>query len=453
MAFAARAFGLGTAVVAMIFQPRRRWRWVARPAALGSTEEEGLWYLACEAGEDVQAKFEWAWRSRRPMVARKCVDVSWFGPDMVDEVAGLSLESDVASRLVLEHGSTVERGPFAEDRFDQLKPQNWTVLVNDVEMLLPRVATAANELWSGLLAGAGWARDDVMVSLAARGGGVGPHVDSSDVVLLQAAGRRRWSLERWPVTKHEAQQRRDETRQANCLSNFSPALHFTLEPGDFLYVPAQLPHDGVALTSDPLCATISLGFRSMTSVDLATGWIDAFAFWDDENTQQYDMLAGVVHTEPRGIPSEALDNVKAGILAAIERKLDDTLPEFLGETLTAPRDPALNRDAFAWNALLADSLNADIVHDATATSIEDNSVLCRAPGARFAFHDSSSNIRLFVNGKASRQLHPDLTPLVRSLCMSEQLCVRQIRPFLSEEAIILLDYLLENKYLIALRLL
>lgn len=387
------------------------------------------------------------------MVARQCVDVSWFGSEMADEVAGLSLESDVASRLVVNYGSTVERGPFLEDRFTQLKPHNWTVLVNDVETLLPRVATAANELWSGPLAGAAWARDDVMISLAAQGGGVGPHVDGSDVVLLQAAGRRCWSLERWPVTKREAQQRRDETREANCLSNFSPAIHFTLEPGDFLYVPAQLPHDGVALTSDPLCATISLGFRSMTPVDLATGWIDAFAFWDDEAVQQHDVLAGVMHTEPRGIPSDALANVKAGILTAIERKLDDTLLEFLGETLTAPRDPALNRDDFAWNALLADSLDAELIHDATASSIEGNFVLCRAPGARFAFHDSSTDIRFFVNGKASRQLHPDVIPLIKRLCTSDRLYFRQIRPYLSEEASNLLDHLLENKYLLALRLL
>ncbi len=38
--------------------------------------------------------------------------------------------------------------------------------------------------------------DDLMISYASDGGGVGPHFDSYDVFLLQAQGRRRWSIGR-----------------------------------------------------------------------------------------------------------------------------------------------------------------------------------------------------------------------------------------------------------------
>jgi 50S ribosomal protein L16 3-hydroxylase len=38
--------------------------------------------------------------------------------------------------------------------------------------------------------------DDLMISYASDGGGVGPHFDSYDVFLLQAHGRRRWRIGR-----------------------------------------------------------------------------------------------------------------------------------------------------------------------------------------------------------------------------------------------------------------
>ena len=87
--------------------------------------------------------------------------------------------------------------------------------------------------------------DDVMVSYATPGGGVGPHVDSYDVFLLQGPGRRRWRV---------------GGRTAS-----SP------RPGDLLYLPPGCEHDGVAL--EP-CFTYSIGFRAPRGAELGAAFLD-----------------------------------------------------------------------------------------------------------------------------------------------------------------------------------
>src|SRR5690606_8301567 len=96
--------------------------------------------------------------------------------------------------------------------------------------------------------------DDVMVSWASPTGGVGPHVDSYDVLLLQARGRRRWRIGR------QKDRTFVEGAPLNVLKRFTAEHEFVLEPGDMLYLPPQWAHDGVAEGGD--CMTYSIGFRA-----------------------------------------------------------------------------------------------------------------------------------------------------------------------------------------------
>jgi len=103
------------------------------------------------------------------------------------ELAG---RDDCESRLVVRHGDrwSVEHGPFDRKRFSHLPPRDWTLLVQGLEQMLP----AARQLLSHFNFIPYGRLDDLMVSYAPAGGGVGPHFDSYDVFLLQGPGNGGW---------------------------------------------------------------------------------------------------------------------------------------------------------------------------------------------------------------------------------------------------------------------
>jgi len=180
-----------------------------------------------------------------------------------DDLMALAGRDDVESRLVVRTGSrySLEHGPFARAAFKRLPARGWTLLVqganlhsDDADALLRRFAFIS------------YARlDDVMVSYAAPGGGVGPHFDSYDVFLLQGFGRRRWRYGR------QADLALRPGLPVKILRQFEPAHDEILGPGDMLYVPPNVAHDGIAI--DP-CTTYSIGFRAATNTELAQHFLD-----------------------------------------------------------------------------------------------------------------------------------------------------------------------------------
>ena len=179
------------------------------------------------------------------------------------ELLRLACRDDVESRLVLrERGRwSLAHGPFRATDFTTLPARGWTLLVQGVNL---HVATgdALLRRFSFIP----YARlDDLMVSYAAPGGGVGPHADSYDVFLLQGEGRRRWRTSR----------QRDLALKPGLplklLARFRPDGDWTLGPGDMLYVPPNHAHDGVALDA---CTTYSIGFRAPSTQQLATAFLD-----------------------------------------------------------------------------------------------------------------------------------------------------------------------------------
>ncbi len=179
------------------------------------------------------------------------------------ELFALATRDDVESRLIVRDRSryTLEHGPFRAATFRSLPERNWTLLVQGVNLHDDRADALLRRF-----AFVPYARlDDVMVSYAVPGGGVGPHLDSYDVFLLQGFGRRRWRY---------GSQRDLSLRPGlpvKILRRFTPAHDAVLDPGDMLYLPPAYAHDGVAVDE---CTTYSIGFRAPANVELAQAFLD-----------------------------------------------------------------------------------------------------------------------------------------------------------------------------------
>jgi 50S ribosomal protein L16 3-hydroxylase len=205
---------------------------------------------------------------KKPLLVRSAFR-NFQDPLAPDELAGLACEPEVEARLI-EHkqgwhnGVQVSYGPFEESRFATLGKRNWTLLVQEVNRWVPDAALLL-EPFSFL---PNVRVDDVMVSFAAKGGGVGPHVDSYDVFLLQGKGKRRWRF----GTKKERKPDFVEGLDLRILRDFRPSVDKVLEPGDMLYLPPGFAHEGTAETA---CMTYSIGFRAPRTRELWT----SFAHW------------------------------------------------------------------------------------------------------------------------------------------------------------------------------
>ena len=164
---------------------------------------------------------------QKPLLIRNAF-ADWINPLEPDELAGLACEPEVESRLIIgAQGSwAVEHGPLAEARFAVLGQEPSTLLVQAVDHHVPEVAA----LLAPFRFIPNWRIDDVMVSYATDGGGVGPHFDQYDVFLIQGHGQRRWRVGQL-CDDTSALLPHDELR---LLADFQATDEWLLEPGDSL---------------------------------------------------------------------------------------------------------------------------------------------------------------------------------------------------------------------------
>lgn len=163
----------------------------------------------------------------------------------------LAARDDVESRLIVRDrsGWRLRPGPFKRRSLPGLAQPGWTLLVQGLDLHVD----AAHELLAKFRFVPDARLDDLMVSYATDGGGVGPHFDSYDVFLLQVQGRRRWRIGRLNDPELQA------GVPLKILSNFKAEQEWLLEPGDMLYLPPRWAHDGVAVGE---CMTCSIGFQA-----------------------------------------------------------------------------------------------------------------------------------------------------------------------------------------------
>ncbi|MBO9649527.1 MAG: cupin domain-containing protein [Variovorax sp.] len=269
---------------------------------------------------------------KKPLLIRQAI------PAMVPPIArgdlfDLAAREDVESRLI-RHGTkgwSLRHGPFARRALPSLRQAEWTLLVQGVDLHHQGV----HELLSRFRFVPDARLDDLMISYASDGGGVGPHFDSYDVFLLQAHGTRRWSIGR----------QRDLRLQPNVplkiLAQFEPEETFVLEPGDMLYLPPRYAHDGVAVGGD--CMTYSIGLRSPAAAPLGADLLARIAEARADELQDAVGHAAVHYRDPSQpalqhpaeMPS-ALQAFARDAVLAIMRD-GDMIDRALGESMTEPK--------------------------------------------------------------------------------------------------------------------
>jgi 50S ribosomal protein L16 3-hydroxylase len=314
---------------------------------------------------------------RKPLLTK--LAGAFDNPISPEELAGLAMEDAVESRLVRGSGRQLqlEHGPFGEAAFSGEEP--WTLLVQCVDHHVPAVADL-RRLVDFL---PGWQLDDVMVSYATDGGGVGPHYDNYDVFLLQGEGERRWRLGQ----RCDAGEAQRDIDGLKILENFEQQAEYLLGPGDVLYVPPRLAHWGIAVGS---CTTYSVGFRAPRLNDMLGRWTDAALPLLDPEQLYRDGLAA-------GAPGE----LRRESLAAAETQLRELVaavspgPDWFGELVTEPREDAVSYPA--------EPLPAAVAAD---------------PAARIAWCNLGESIAVYANGERL-DAPTAVRPTLEKLCAGE----------------------------------
>ena len=263
---------------------------------------------------------------KKPLLVRQAVP-GVQPPLTRPQLFDLAACDDVEARLVQrrEGAWTVRHGPFARRSLPPVKRPDWTLLVQGVDLHVP----VAHELLTRFRFVPDARLDDLMTSWASDGGGVGPHLDSYDVFLLQVQGRRRWRIGRVPDA------RMVDGIPLKILCNFEPEQEWVLEPGDMLYLPPRWGHDGIA---DGECMTCSVGFRVPCEDDLATDLLQRLSDPDEDDDappRLYRDAGQAAVDRPGEVPQSLLDFARQ----ALNRRLNEpgALELALGEALTEPK--------------------------------------------------------------------------------------------------------------------
>ncbi len=326
------------------------------------------------------------------------------------ELAWLATQPDVESRLIVTERSSqraiyrVEHGPFDAERLGQLPPEDWTLLVQDVDKHLPDFRAYLEQ--PDVIPE--WRVDDLMVSFAMPGGSVGPHRDNYDVFLCQGSGTRRWRISDQDIDAD------DSATELSLLHPFVATESFLAREGDVLYLPPETAHWGVA---ESPCMTYSIGMRAPTGAEIALG-IDRVLngkkegasgarspdrFYTDQDLEAGEADGGRISAQSllrlrqQGLVDDALS--------------DDQLALAFGSVVTDPK---------AW-------LAPDELSPAEAQRALQSSEALQIHGmARIAWYESASVNYAFANGMG-RQIQAADIALLRALHAERRLSTVQRR--------------------------
>ncbi|RDI99582.1 cupin domain-containing protein [Dyella solisilvae] len=334
---------------------------------------------------------------KQPLLIRQAFP-DFKPPIQPDDLAGLALEESALSRLIIHDEKRdrwkVKSGPLTEKDFASTPDRNWTLLVQDVDKWDADVA-ALLEHFTFLPS---WRMDDIMISYAEPGGGVGPHVDQYDVFLLQAIGQRHWAISTAPDAPTDF--RPDiELKQ---LQQFDATHEWMLEPGDILYLPPGVPHDGIAFGGP--CMTISVGMRAPSRAELTGDLADYLA------ERLPDELR---YADPDLAPARSIGEIDRPTVARLKHALpfaagldEAMLTDWFGRFITRYR-----------NAQLPVPPAKELAAPALRKQLEGGAELLRHPWARMAWAKGKGGATLFVNGHA----YPTSVELAEQLCAERQL--------------------------------
>ena len=269
------------------------------------------------------AQFLAEYWQKKPLLIRQAIP-NFTGLLSPNDLAGLACEDDVQARIITQKKDkwSVKSSPFDEAIFSKLPKENWTLLVQGVNHYLFEAASLLaqfNFIPHARL-------DDLMVSYAPAGGGVGAHVDSYDVFLLQGSGKRRWKI------SSQTDLSLVEGAPLKILQNFKSEQEWLLEAGDMLYLPPQIAHWGISESDD--CMTYSIGFRAPKTQELQ----HEFLSYLQDNLSVEGLYADAdlkLQNHPAEI-SDAMINKVGEMLQKITWDKNN-VADFLGKYLTEPK--------------------------------------------------------------------------------------------------------------------
>ena len=270
---------------------------------------------------------------KKPLLVRQALP-GFVPPVPRNELFALAGQEGVEARLIQhqgEQGWTLRHGPFARRALPALHTPHWTVLVQGVDLYHEGVHALLQKFRFVPDA----RLDDLMISYASDGGGVGPHFDSYDVFLLQAHGRRRWRIGRQKNLELQPDV------PLKILTHFEPEEEYVLEPGDMLYLPPGWAHDGIA---EGECMTYSIGFRSPERNEMTRELLLRLCDEDDDEDECATPRSHpVIYRDPKQEAVTTPGAIPAALQGfarqALQRALDQplALERALGEYLTEPK--------------------------------------------------------------------------------------------------------------------
>lgn len=359
------------------------------------------------------ARFLREYWQKKPLLVRGAFP-GFQDPIDPDELAGLSCEDGVESRIVREKGGAcpweVTWGPQAESVFGTLPKRGWTLLVQEVNRWVPEVAMLLEPF--GFLPSV--RVDDVMISFAAPGGSVGPHVDSYDVFLVQGRGKRRWKYH----TRPTKDRRIEPDLELRILQKFEAEADEVLGPGDMLYLPPNFAHHGVAVSS---CLTYSVGFRSPSAGEVWSSFAAASARQKVEAKRLLEDPPFAPASNPGAIPEVLLARVRE-----LVRSLDTS-------------DEAIDR----WFASFATRLKPGHELEPPRRApepkrflrkLERGAMLARSEEARWAFLPHANDGLLLYVGGSEIAVPAEACELARVLCAKRRHEGRELSALLKNGA-------------------
>lgn len=307
-----------------------------------------------------------------------------------NDLAGLACDDAVESRLILGRALSdawvCRQGPFNEADFTQLPEKDWTLLVQGVDQW----DTEINALLDRFDFLPRWRLEDIMVSYAPCGGGVGPHFDYYDVFLIQASGSRQWQLgdmcnEQTPLQDHPT---------VKLLAEFSAEVTHELHAGDMLYIPAGMAHWGVASSDD--CITCSVGFRAPSERELIERML----------AQLVDELAeNKRYRDPKQLSMSGAASIDAAAQQQVFQLLDVLTPEKLREAATTAFGELVTQPRHL--VMIDDDDMSDISADMLYNEAKQSGVgITLAPHSRLAFQ--------CINGQSWCHFNGDSYPLAQA---------------------------------------
>ena len=278
------------------------------------------------------AQFLAEYWQKKPLLIRQAIP-NFKGLLSPNDLAGLACEDDVQARIIKQSKGkwSVQNSPFDEAIFAKLPKRDWTLLVQSVNHYLPEAADLLalfNFIPHARL-------DDLMVSYAPAGGGVGAHVDSYDVFLLQGCGKRNWKI------SAQADLSLVEGAPLKILKSFASEQEWTLEAGDMLYLPPQIAHWGVSESDD--CMTYSIGFRAPKKQELQHEFLSYLQDNLVEDSLSTEGLYADADLTPQNHPAEISNDMVNKVSQMLQKIMWDNnhVADFLGQYLTEPKPDVL----------------------------------------------------------------------------------------------------------------